>query len=110
MVGGERATTTAPECSLAQGGVITIKAQAQNMHRGVRPATGKLDTRNQPHFPPRLSIIRRRGLVARHRVVIGDRQQVDIAGHGAIDKLAWSQGTIRGGGVSMKVNQHSSIR
>ncbi len=49
------------------------------------------------------------GLVTGHRIVVRYRQQIDVAGQRSRHQLAGIKGAVRGTGVGVEVNQHSTL-
>ena len=86
--------------------VGAIHPEAHHVNGRPGPDTGKFQSRHQAHFPVTGAIIRCRGLVAAHGVMIGDGKQADTPAARPVHQLLGTESAVRGGGVGVEVNQH----
>ena len=89
------------------GGVVAVHSQPDNMNRGCGPAAGKFHPGNQPQLSRLWRILIQGQAIARHAVVIGNRQQGQLALAGARQQFGRAQGAVGCGGMGVEVYQHN---
>jgi hypothetical protein len=86
--------------------VFNIKVEANNMHRTIGPAAGKLDTRAQAEVLWQSLLLPQHLLEAGDSIVIGNRK-LAYAGTQSLDnKLLWRKSAIGGITMAVKINYH----